>query len=92
MAQRYVRIQSRLGQSYYGLHDTRTERVQVLDAAPWLNGQLTETELSPDQYVLLAPCAPSKVIAVGKNYADHAAEMGTPPPAEPLIFLSPLRR
>jgi 2-keto-4-pentenoate hydratase/2-oxohepta-3-ene-1,7-dioic acid hydratase in catechol pathway len=29
------------------------------------------------------------VIAVGKNYADHAAEMGTPPPAEPLIFLKP---
>jgi 2-keto-4-pentenoate hydratase/2-oxohepta-3-ene-1,7-dioic acid hydratase in catechol pathway len=61
----------------------------VLDAAPWLAGQLSETELPPDQYVLLAPCAPSKVIAVGKNYADHAAEMGTPPPAEPLIFLKP---
>jgi 2-keto-4-pentenoate hydratase/2-oxohepta-3-ene-1,7-dioic acid hydratase in catechol pathway len=29
------------------------------------------------------------VIAVGKNYADHAAEMGTPPPAEPLVFLKP---
>jgi 2-keto-4-pentenoate hydratase/2-oxohepta-3-ene-1,7-dioic acid hydratase in catechol pathway len=88
MAQRYVRVQSRLGQSYYGLlHPDR--RVQVLDAAPWLAGQLSETELPPDQYVLLAPCAPSKVIAVGKNYADHAAEMGTPPPAEPLIFLKP---
>jgi len=61
----------------------------VLDAAPWLDGQLAETELPPDQYMLLAPCAPSKVIAVGKNYADHAAEMGTPPPAEPLIFLKP---
>lgn len=88
MAQRYVRVQSRLGQSYYGLlHPDR--RVQVLDAAPWLDGQLTETELLPDQYVLLAPCAPSKVIAVGKNYADHAAEMGTPLPAEPLVFLKP---
>lgn len=88
MAQRYVRVQSRLGQSYYGLlHPDR--RVQVLDAAPWLDGQLTETELPPDQYVLLAPCAPSKVIAVGKNYADHAAEMGTPPPTEPLVFLKP---
>jgi 2-keto-4-pentenoate hydratase/2-oxohepta-3-ene-1,7-dioic acid hydratase in catechol pathway len=29
------------------------------------------------------------VVAVGKNYADHAAEMGTPPPPEPLIFLKP---
>jgi 2-keto-4-pentenoate hydratase/2-oxohepta-3-ene-1,7-dioic acid hydratase in catechol pathway len=32
---------------------------------------------------------PSKVIAVGKNYADHAREMGGEPPAEPLIFIKP---
>jgi len=38
---------------------------------------------------LLAPILPSKVICVGKNYADHAAEMGTEPPEEPVIFLKP---
>jgi 2-keto-4-pentenoate hydratase/2-oxohepta-3-ene-1,7-dioic acid hydratase in catechol pathway len=38
---------------------------------------------------LLAPILPSKVICVGKNYADHAREMGGEPPEEPVIFLKP---
>ncbi len=38
---------------------------------------------------LVAPILPSKVVAIGKNYADHAKEMGGEAPAEPLIFLKP---
>jgi 2-keto-4-pentenoate hydratase/2-oxohepta-3-ene-1,7-dioic acid hydratase in catechol pathway len=38
---------------------------------------------------LLAPILPSKVVCVGKNYAAHAAEMGGPAPADPVIFLKP---
>ncbi len=38
---------------------------------------------------LLAPMLPSKVICIGKNYADHAREMGGEPPSEPVIFLKP---
>lgn len=38
---------------------------------------------------LVAPVLPSKVIAVGKNYADHAREMGSEVPAAPMIFLKP---
>ncbi|MEV5827510.1 fumarylacetoacetate hydrolase family protein [Spirillospora sp. NPDC052242] len=38
---------------------------------------------------LLAPILPSKVIAIGKNYAEHAAEMGGDAPDEPLIFAKP---
>ncbi len=38
---------------------------------------------------LLAPVIPSKVVAVGKNYADHAREMGGEAPASPVIFLKP---
>jgi len=38
---------------------------------------------------ILAPILPSKVIAIGKNYLDHALEMGGEPPAEPLIFSKP---
>ncbi len=36
-----------------------------------------------------APCSPSKIIGVGRNYADHAAEMNNPLPAEPLLFFKP---
>lgn len=38
---------------------------------------------------LLAPILPSKVICVGKNYADHAKEMGGEAPANPVIFMKP---
>ena len=38
---------------------------------------------------LLAPVLPSKIVAVGKNYADHAKEMGGQVPTSPLIFLKP---
>jgi 2-keto-4-pentenoate hydratase/2-oxohepta-3-ene-1,7-dioic acid hydratase in catechol pathway len=88
MAQRYVRIQTATGQLYYGLlHLDR--RVQVLDAPPWLKGQPSDEELLPDEYHLLAPCAPSKIVAVGKNYAQHASEMGGMVPEEPLLFIKP---
>jgi 2-keto-4-pentenoate hydratase/2-oxohepta-3-ene-1,7-dioic acid hydratase in catechol pathway len=38
---------------------------------------------------LLAPVLPSKVVAIGKNYAAHASEMGGDVPEQPLIFLKP---
>ncbi|MCW2523260.1 MAG: hydrolase family protein [Frankiales bacterium] len=38
---------------------------------------------------LLAPILPSKVIAIGRNYAAHAAELGNDVPERPLIFLKP---
>ncbi|MEO0824773.1 MAG: fumarylacetoacetate hydrolase family protein [Cyanobacteria bacterium J06635_15] len=88
MAQRYVRVQFQAGQLYYGLLQA-DQTVQVLDAPPWLIGQVTETELTPDSYTMLAPCAPSKVVAVGQNYAKHVAEMGGEAPSEPLLFIKP---
>lgn len=88
MAQRYIRFQAQEGRIHYGILQLGGE-VQLFDAAPWLEGQLTQTVLPPDSYQILAPCAPSKIVAVGKNYAAHAAEMGTPLPQEPLIFLKP---
>src|SRR3954469_2126598 len=38
---------------------------------------------------LLPPVMPSKIVCVGLNYKDHAAETGKPLPAEPLIFIKP---
>ncbi|MEO3707137.1 fumarylacetoacetate hydrolase family protein [Trichormus azollae] len=88
MAQRYVRVQSQEGKIYYGLLQL-SFNVEVLDAPPWLDGQPSDLILEPDKYQILAPCSPSKIVAVAKNYADHAAEMGTAVPAEPLIFFKP---
>jgi len=38
---------------------------------------------------LLAPVAPSKIVCVGRNYHEHAAELGNKMPDEPLLFLKP---
>jgi 2-keto-4-pentenoate hydratase/2-oxohepta-3-ene-1,7-dioic acid hydratase in catechol pathway len=45
-------------------------------------------EVAPPAAVL-APVVPSKIVCVGLNYKDHAAEQGKPLPAEPLLFLKP---
>jgi 2-keto-4-pentenoate hydratase/2-oxohepta-3-ene-1,7-dioic acid hydratase in catechol pathway len=88
MAHRYVRVQTTTGQLFYGLlHLDR--QVQLLDAPPWMKGQPMEETLEPTEYQILAPCAPSKIVAVGKNYAKHAAEMGGEVPKEPLLFIKP---
>jgi 2-keto-4-pentenoate hydratase/2-oxohepta-3-ene-1,7-dioic acid hydratase in catechol pathway len=52
--------------------------------------QLTGERLPQEQVRLLAPVIPrSKVVAVGRNYADHAAELGNEVPKEPLLFFKP---
>ncbi len=52
--------------------------------------QPTQQEHRLSDVRLLAPVIPrSKVVAIGKNYAAHAAEMGGEAPAEPLMFLKP---
>jgi len=47
----------------------------------------TGGEVKPGR--ILAPIAPSKVIGIGLNYKDHAAERNKPLPPEPLMFLKP---
>jgi 2-keto-4-pentenoate hydratase/2-oxohepta-3-ene-1,7-dioic acid hydratase in catechol pathway len=41
------------------------------------------------QLELMAPVAPSKIVCIGRNYRDHAAELGNEVPKEPLLFLKP---
>ena len=52
--------------------------------------QPTQTEHRLSDVRLLAPVIPrSKVVAIGRNYAAHAAELGNDVPEEPLMFLKP---
>ena len=66
------------------------ERLRLLAGAPWdeAPGPRAET-LAFSSARLLAPATPSKIVAIGRNYADHAKEMGKPLPKEPLLFLKP---
>ena len=65
------------------------DRVELIDTHPFGEVQLTGESHPLESVRLLAPILPSKVIAVGKNYADHAAEMGSEVPTEPMIFMKP---
>jgi 2-keto-4-pentenoate hydratase/2-oxohepta-3-ene-1,7-dioic acid hydratase in catechol pathway len=52
-------------------------------------GAATSESISLADAELLAPVAPSKIVAVGRNYAEHARELGNEAPSEPIIFLKP---
>lgn len=73
----------------YGIVDDG--ELVVLEADPMFAGFDTTGERVPlADVTLLAPVIPrSKVVCIGKNYHDHAAEMGGEAPAEPLMFLKP---
>lgn len=72
----------------YGIVDG--PELVVLKGHPLAVGYETTGERIPLKDVkLLAPTIPSKIVCIGKNFADHAAEIGEEPTEEPLIFLKP---
>jgi 2-keto-4-pentenoate hydratase/2-oxohepta-3-ene-1,7-dioic acid hydratase in catechol pathway len=64
----------------------------LLDRAPWLNpsdvGRLP-IEAGSSAAPFLCPVQPSKILGIGRNYADHARELGNTLPTSPLVFLKP---
>jgi 2-keto-4-pentenoate hydratase/2-oxohepta-3-ene-1,7-dioic acid hydratase in catechol pathway len=59
-------------------------------AAPSLDFESLAFEPIPlSAATLLAPVTPSKIICVGRNYRDHAKELGNEVPTEPLLFFKP---
>ena len=75
----------------FGIVDEEEHELVVLKADPMFAGFEPTGERVPlAEAKLLAPVIPrSKVVAVGKNYREHAAEMGGEAPVEPLLFLKP---
>ena len=49
----------------------------------WQLGRPVDVEASPR----LPPVVPGKIVGIGRNYAEHARELGNEPPAEPVLFL-----
>ena len=83
---RIIRIEQD-GRPVYGR--LQGETVELLSDAPWAGGAPTGATAQLGSAKLLAPCAPSKIVCVGRNFAAHAAELGNAVPTEPLIFLKP---
>ena len=86
---RFVRYRAGAG-ARWGTHDPSTDLVQPLVGTPWLDpATAAEPPVPFAGLTLLAPCAPSKIVAVGRNYRAHAAELGNEVPKIPLLFLKP---
>lgn len=85
------------GEAHYGLVESVSGResiVRLLLTAPEeADGDmesLRTRRIEPiplDEAALLPPVRPSKIVCIGRNYREHAAELGNEVPAEPLIFL-----
>ncbi|HKX74258.1 MAG TPA: fumarylacetoacetate hydrolase family protein [Acidimicrobiia bacterium] len=71
----------------YGLAEAAG--VTVYRGSPFVAWEPTETMVPWEAVQLLSPVIPSKVVAVGRNYVDHADEVGAEVPEEPIIFLKP---
>lgn len=85
---RIVRFEEEGRRMGWGRVDDQGE-VDVLSAAPWMDGRPVGVRRKLDELALLAPVEPTKIVCVGRNYAAHAKELGNELPKEPLIFLKP---
>ncbi|MEJ2069956.1 MAG: fumarylacetoacetate hydrolase family protein [Syntrophobacterales bacterium] len=75
------------GRTGYGF--LQEEQVFPLWDSPFSGLTETGEVLALGEVNLLAPCEPSKIIALALNYRHHATEFGRPVPEEPLIFMKP---
>jgi 2-keto-4-pentenoate hydratase/2-oxohepta-3-ene-1,7-dioic acid hydratase in catechol pathway len=82
-----VRVDTEVDDITYGA--VEPEGIRLHRGTPFVAWEPTETIVAWDRARLLAPVIPTKIVAVGKNYVDHAVEMGAEVPPSPIIFLKP---
>jgi 2-keto-4-pentenoate hydratase/2-oxohepta-3-ene-1,7-dioic acid hydratase in catechol pathway len=64
--------------------------IQLIDSSPYSGGRAVGPQLALEEVRLLAPVAPSKIFCLGRNYADHRAEMGYQHDGSPSVFMKGL--
>jgi 2-keto-4-pentenoate hydratase/2-oxohepta-3-ene-1,7-dioic acid hydratase in catechol pathway len=82
-----VRVATEVDDITYGA--VEPEGIRLYRGTPFVAWEPTETVVSWEEAKLLAPVIPTKIVAVGKNYEDHAAEMGSSVPETPVLFMKP---
>jgi 2-keto-4-pentenoate hydratase/2-oxohepta-3-ene-1,7-dioic acid hydratase in catechol pathway len=75
------------GKTRYGI--LNGSAIQVVEEKPFRRIVTTDKYYELKKVQLLAPCTPTKIIALGLNYHDHARELKVPVPDSPLTFLKP---
>ena len=71
----------------YGI--VHTDSIEEISSTPFLPYERTGELHDLGEVNLLAPCIPSKVVAIALNYSDHIAEMGSKAPEHPIFFYKP---
>lgn len=64
-------------------------QIELINGDVFGEFELSGVSMSAEKVQLLPPVRPSKIVAVGLNYRDHAVELGMDMPAEPILFLKP---
>lgn len=75
------------GRVRYGLWDNG--KIRLYDGSPFAGGRPGRAFIKFADVRILAPCRPSKIVAIGLNYKAHAAEVKKALPTDPMIFLKP---
>ena len=75
------------GRTLYGV--LQEEWLSPIKGSIFRRFTVSDERIPISEVSLLPPVEPSKIVAVGVNYRDHAMERGKPVPDEPLIFLKP---
>ncbi|HXW54410.1 MAG TPA: fumarylacetoacetate hydrolase family protein [Candidatus Cybelea sp.] len=65
------------------------QQLVEIDGEPWRAFGRTGRSWQLAEVKLLPPAVPGKIVCVGRNYAEHAKELGNETPQEPLLFLKP---
>lgn len=89
---RLARIASNAGVAFAAVEgdvDDGGARAREIAEHPFGKPEFTGRSWALDEVKLLAPILASKVVCIGKNYAAHAAEMGSEAPVDPVIFIKP---
>ncbi len=84
---KYVRIEGQDGARWGVVKD---DMVLTLRCAPYESIEYDGGSAPLSDCRLLAPCEPTKIVCVGKNYAEHAREMGGEAPGFPVLFMKGL--
>lgn len=83
---RYLRFHHK---DFVGYGRLEGDLIRAIEGDLFGTYKVTETTVPFAAARLLAPCLPTKIVAIGVNYKDHAAEFKKEPPSEPLLFLKP---
>jgi 2-keto-4-pentenoate hydratase/2-oxohepta-3-ene-1,7-dioic acid hydratase in catechol pathway len=73
----------------FGVVEEGEQVIAKIDGHPFGGVDLTGERYPLAEVRVVAPMLPSKIIGIGRNYAEHAREMGNDVPEEPLVFLKP---